>query len=283
MGFLDNLIKNSVKKGVENAVGNAVRQAVEPAATNLANQAANSINQATQSATTQVRQTNGLEDALTNLQSSAENYATTAAKNMKICPGCEAPTTADKKFCPKCGTKLPDETVAQGAVCSNCGKQNSIGTNFCSDCGTKLPFAIAEEQREAERCDAVMSEWDAKLPMYPKWNCGGSKFNLEEYEPNCFIFSADFGGNSHAAAQAVAQYRQWALQHSFRPAGEYPNQDNLYNKINGICYHIDTEHAFDGDPDCPTIGFNICEPVGGFEYVKPQPKQKTSLKNLFGF
>ena len=40
--------------------------------------------------------------------------------------------------------------------------------------------------------------------------------------------------------------------------------------------------CFDGDPDLPSIGFDISEPYGGFDYVKPEPKKATSFKDLFG-
>ena len=51
--------------------------------------------------------------------------------------------------------------------------------------------------------------------------------------------------------------------------------------IDGVCYHVDTEHCFEGDSDCPAIGFDKSEPYGGFNYVKPEPKKKTSFMDLF--
>ena len=80
----------------------------------------------------------------------------------------------------------------------------------------------------------------------------------------------------------------------FREAGQYPDRAHLYKKINGKCYHVDTEHCFEGSMERPEIWFNIQEPSGGFDYVKPEPKQQTrfdlndlkngldgGLKNLF--
>lgn len=185
----DSLLKRAIRRGVSNAVGNAVgkavQQAVEPKATEFANKAAGQIDAATQHAAQQgektVRQASGLEDALSNLQRSVESYATEAAKNMKVCPNCQKTTSADKKFCPDCGARLPEGSVAQGAVCPSCGKQNVIGTKFCQDCGTKLPVAVQEEQMHADDHASVMSKWDKQLPQYPKWNCGGSHFEIEVY------------------------------------------------------------------------------------------------------
>ncbi len=287
MGFLERAIKKGISEGIGNAVGDAIQKAVEPKATELANKAANHIDQATQSVNQQaqqtVRQASGLESAFSNLQRSMEGYATEAAKNMKICPICNEACSADKAFCPHCGAKLPDTTVTEDAICSNCGKQNSVGMKFCSDCGAKLPAAIQEEQAKAAQDEAIMAEWDEKLPCYPKWNCGGCYFCLEEIDAGIFMFAPSFEGDHNAASAAVEKYRQLAMQSGFRQAGEYPNKYHLYNKINGVCYHIDTEHCFDGDPDCPCIYFDTREPSGGFDYVKPEPKKPMSLKDLFGF
>ena len=277
MGFLE----RAIRRGVSDAVGKAIGKAIEPTVTDLTNKAANAIDQSVQNTEQQVARSSGLEGAMANLERSVQGYATEAAKNMKVCPNCNKPTTADKKFCPDCGTQLPEQTVAQGAVCPSCGKQNAIGTKFCQDCGTKLPAAIAEEQAQADRNAAVMAEWDEKLPQYPKWNCGGSEFNIEEYDPGCFEFRANFNGNHQAACRAVDEYRQILLQNGFRQAGEYPCIEHLYKMENGVCYHVDTGMCFEASPDSPSIAFNIQEPRGGFNYVKPEPKNKTSFLDLF--
>ena len=276
MGFLE----RAIRRGVSDAVGKAIGKAIEPTVTDLTNKAANAIDQAAQNTEQQVARSSGLEGAMANLERSVQGYATEAAKNMKVCPNCNKPTTADKKFCPDCGTQLPEQTVAQGAVCPNCGKQNAIGTKFCQDCGTKLPAAIAEEQAQADRNAAVMTEWDQYLSHYPKWSCGGSEFNIEEYDPGCFEFRANFNGNHQAARRAVDEYRQILLQNGFRQAGEYPCIEHLYKMESGVCYHVDTGMCFEASPDSPSIAFNIQEPRGGFDYVKPDPKKK---KSFFGF
>lgn len=284
---MSSLLERAIRRGVSNAVGNAVgkavQQAVEPKATEFANKAAGQIDAATQHAAQQgektVRQASGLEDALSNLQRSVESYATEAAKNMKVCPNCQKTTSADKKFCPDCGARLPEGSVAQGAVCPSCGKQNVIGTKFCQDCGTKLPVAVQEEQMHADDHASVMSKWDKQLPQYPKWNCGGSHFEIEVYD-GFTTFSVNFDGNTFRAKQAVEQYRQLLLEGGFREAGENPTIEHLYKMIDGVCYHADTEHCFEGDNDTATIYFNTGEPQGGF-YYKPD-KTSFGLKGLFG-
>lgn len=275
MGFLE----RAIRRGISDAVGKAIGKAIEPTVTDLTNKAANAIDQAAQNTEQQVARSSGLEGAMANLERSVQGYATEAAKNMKVCPNCNKPTTADKKFCPECGTQLPEQTVAQGVVCPSCGKQNVIGTKFCQDCGTKLPVAVQEEQMHADDHASVMSKWDKQLPQYPKWNCGGSHFEIEVYD-GFTTFSVNFDGNTFRAKQAVEQYRQLLLEGGFREAGENPTIEHLYKMIDGVCYHADTEHCFEGDNDTATIYFNTGEPQGGF-YYKPD-KKSFGLKGLFG-
>ncbi len=284
MSFLERAIRRGVSNAVGKAVENAVEKAVEPAATNLANKAADKAANAMDNAAGRVNHTpnasSGLEGAVNRWQQSVENYATEAAKNLKICPSCGEGARADQKFCPKCGTKLPEMTVAQGTVCPACGKQNTVGTKFCSDCGAKLPATLQEEQEKEARDRAMMREWEEKLPHYPKWDCGGGNFNIEVLDDINLMFSADFGGEVNAAYVAVKKYRECLLQNGFRQAGQYPSAEHLYKKVDGVCYHVDTEHCFDGDGDCPTVYFNTQEPTGGYDYVKPEPK-KSSFFDLF--
>lgn len=283
MGFLERAIRRGVSEGIGKAVGQAITKAVEPTATELANKAAQHFDNATQQNSRPKAQiASGLEGAFANLERAAQGYATEMSKNIKVCPNCNQPSDKEKLFCPSCGTKLPETTVSEGAVCTECNKQNPVGAKFCDACGAKLPAAIAEEQAQADRNAAVIAEWDTKLPQYPKWNCGGKNYCIEDMD-GYIRFSADFEGNRFAAEQAVAQYRKALVQNGFIQAGQYPNIAHLYKRVNGVCYHADTEHCFEGDPDCPNIYFNIDEPTGGYDYVKPEPKKQVGLKDLFKF
>ncbi|MBQ7005876.1 MAG: zinc ribbon domain-containing protein [Clostridia bacterium] len=283
MGFLERAIRRGVSEGIGKAVGQAITKAVEPTATELANKAAQHFdNAAQQNSRPKAQIVSGLEGAFANLERAAQGYATEMSKNIKVCPNCNQPSDKEKTFCPSCGTKLPETTVSEGAVCTECNKQNPVGAKFCDACGAKLPAAIAEEQAQADRNAAVIAEWDTKLPQYPKWNCGGKNYCIEDMD-GYIRFSADFEGNRFAAEQAVAQYRKALVQNGFIQAGQYPNIAHLYKRVNGVCYHADTEHCFEGDPDCPNIYFNIDEPTGGYDYVKPEPKKQVGLKDLFKF
>ncbi|MDR0839907.1 MAG: zinc ribbon domain-containing protein [Christensenellaceae bacterium] len=298
MGLLDKAIKSGLNKAIGNAVEQSVTKVVAPkveqAAANAVNKAADALNQSVgQSAppappTPQPNPTNQaavnqaantLGGLFGSLQSAATGFATEAAKNMKICPACGEPASAQTKFCPSCGATLPNETVAAGAVCPSCGKQNDIGTKFCADCGAKLPAAVAEEHAAQARTEATFAQWDTLLPQYPKWQFGGRNFELERLDDYdgapYYQFFADGAGQAE-----LAQYRQLLLDNGFRPAGQYPDQSQLFKRVDGVVYNVDLEHAFDSDG--MTLYFTVREPSGGFDYVKPEKKsQSGGLFDLF--
>lgn len=287
MGIFDKITRG-ITRGIGNAVSNATQKAVERKATEILtpkiNQAADTIaGNVEQSSSTANKnagcQTNSLESAISNLNGSINSYVNKTACNIKICSKCEKPTSADKKFCPNCGELLPETTVAQGAVCSACGKQNGIEEKFCSECGAKLPQTLQSEQKALQENENVLARWQTLLPEYPVWTFGGKEFYLENYDTH-FVFSSKHNSYEEGL-DAVKKYRQLLLQNGFVQAGQYPSIEHLYKKINGICYHVDTEHCFEGDADRPSIGFDKSEPTGGFDYQE-KPKKKKSLFDLFG-
>ena len=176
-------------------------------------------------------------------------------------------------------------TVADGAKCTKCGRQNEPGTRFCSGCGEKLPAAAAAEQAAAEADAAVLKEWTEKLPDFPVWSCGGSDMELEQEtgtETESWRFSVTLV-TPVAAQNAVKQYRQVLMQNGFKTEGQYPDEEHLYKRVNGVSCHVDTEHCFQGDADSPTIYFDHSQPTGGYDYKKPEKKQSGGLLGaLFG-
>ena len=280
MGLLDNALKHGVNRALGNAVANTIErkvvETVSPIANDAADRAADAILQtAPQAQQPQNTQAAGaqLGGMFAGLAGAAQSFANEAAKNMKICSACGEPAGAETKFCPNCGAELPEQTVAQGAICSSCGKDNDIGTKFCADCGAKLPFAVAEEKAAENRDNAVLSQWGAVLPQYLKWCFGGHDLSLEQtgdYDGYPFYSF----GISGVGSREVEQYVQLAKQQGFRPAGKYPDDSQLFKRVDGLVYNIDTEHAFDGGG--VSIGFTVREPSGGFDYVKQEPPQKKS-------
>lgn len=269
-------LKNSLLRGIGQELGKAVGRAITDAVSPAANQ------QAAQPMTPTCQQPAwGAGLPLAGLEHALQGYATQMSPNLKACPGCGNPASADQTYCPRCGTKLPEETLAQGARCPQCGRQNGLGMKFCQDCGAQLPAAADEEDASAAQDAQVLAAWDEKLSYYPKWCFGGRNYRIESYDEGAYLFSASFDGDSTAAQNAVTQYRQYLAQCGFRPAGMHPSTAHLYQRINGVVYHVDTEHCFEGSADTVDVGFMTGEPQGGFDYVKPEPRQAAGWQDLF--
>ncbi len=210
-----------------------------------------------------------------------DKMATDSMKNMYVCVMCEEPVKGKKEFCPKCGAAMPDKSIMELALCPGCGKQNMPGTEKCEDCGAKLPYKELMEEAQSRKDAQVLDRASKELPMFPLWNCGGSHFDLCDCGDGRYIFSSWFDGNESEAQASVSRYRELARMAGFREAGKYPGEDHLYKMIDGVCYHVDTEHCFEGDSDAPSIYFLLNdEPTGGFDYVKPEPAKKSG--GLFG-
>jgi RNA polymerase subunit RPABC4/transcription elongation factor Spt4 len=291
MGFLDKLagkVVSGAAKGVGNAVQNTAERKATEAVQGQIDKTADKIIKTGTESTAQTNYDDGAVDTgavattaggLAGLAGMMTGFANEAAKNIKICPKCQQGAGADKKFCPACGTALPEQTLGAGAACKDCGKQNDIGTKFCAGCGAKLPIALQEEQAAKMRDGNVMQNWTTMLPQYPQWTCGGYDFCLEEN-------GTDDKGRPyyHFGAMGVSQsnlnaYREILKQNGFRTAGEYPSEDALFKRINGVVYCFDSGDPF-VDPGHLGVSFGIREPHGGFDYVKPEKKEK---KGLFGF
>ena len=302
MGLFDRALKDAINKGVQSAVSKAVEGAVRPAADKLAQQTAHAVTDKASEHIGEIKASvNEANAAMAEANEAAkdvtpeqwnqafsylEGMANDAAKKMKLCPICGEMVKGEMQFCPHCGAKLPDKTLAELALCPNCGKQNPPGSDFCSECGAKLPGKQLAEEAEAEKDRAVLARWSERLPQFPVWSCGGSHFDLAELEEGRFCFSAWFSGNSAAAQRSVRLYREALKEQGFRQAGRYPSEEHLYKMVDGVCCHADTEHCFEGDADAPSLYFaRGDEPSGGFDYVKPEaPKKKAGglLGSLFG-
>ena len=184
MGFLKNAVKNGLSdglsKGIKDAVNSAVESAVKPVADKYANAAASQLDKVADEMNANLNETNeslkeaneaakgtgfgfaNLEASLNKYASSARSYATELAKNFKECPNCGEMCEADRKFCPKCGAKLPDTTMADGLVCPKCGHQNTLETRFCSECGEPLPAYADEIAKEQEELAQRKAEEEAE-------------------------------------------------------------------------------------------------------------------------
>ncbi|HJJ76321.1 zinc ribbon domain-containing protein [Methanocorpusculum sp.] len=276
MGFLDRAISRGISRGVSNAIGDAVQQAIAPKVERVANKMSDEIDKAAASAAEE-REAQQRQRASTgmfaNLQKSAENYATEMSKNIKICPNCGESSPKEKDFCPHCGTKLPDKTAADGYVCTACGLQNTVGTKFCSGCGEKLPAAVEEEENARLADEKVLGEdWDTYLAPYPKWQNGGSGFDIEQIgEDNghpMYEFRATGVGRND-----LLDYKELLKQNGFaRPPG-WSSDEELYKVIDGVSYSVNSTEPFPCEPGHLQLCFHVRE-------FKPPEQKKAG--GLFG-
>ena len=271
MSLLKNLISDAVSdgvgRGIRDAVGKAVETAVQPAADKLAGQAAEQINQATQSlekstqaasaaqsetgstaqsetgsaaqAASQAKYsgTASLEAALKGWTGAMQTAAGQAVQNMKECPRCGEIVTADHKFCPKCGTALPEKTIGEAYLCPKCGKQNLPETVYCVECGTRLP--AAEEARARQ-----ISNWEEWIPHYPKWDLGGelelTQGDTMNGEQTVRLFV------KNAGQQELNRYIALLKESGFIPA--YDGDSDIYYKVvDGVCRSFDKTDAVSDD------------------------------------
>ena len=271
MSLLKNLISDAVSdgvgRGIRDAVGKAVETAVQPAADKLAGQAAEQINQATQSlekstqaasaaqsetgstaqsetgsaaqAASQAKYsgTASLEAALKGWTGAMQTAAGQAVQNMKECPRCGEIVTADHKFCPKCGTALPEKTIGEAYLCPKCGKQNLPETVYCVECGTRLP--AAEEARARQ-----ISNWEEWIPHYPKWDLGGelelTQGDTMNGEQTVRLFV------KNAGQQELNRYIALLKENGFIPA--YDGDSDIYYKVvDGVCRSFDKTDAVSDD------------------------------------
>ena len=207
--------------------------------------------------------------------STLERMALDALKDKHICPKCDEAFKGE--FCPKCGGKLSEKTALEMGLCPKCGKQEMPGTEFCTACGAKLPYKEFLEEVQVGKDREVLDRFRRELPQFPVWECGGSSFDLSELEEGRYFFGAWFDGDEAAAQKSVKDYQECLKRNGFVQAGKYPHDEHLYKMIDGVCYHADTEHVFEGDADSPSVYFlKGDEPPGGFDYVKPEPAKKSS-------
>ena len=292
MSLLDRLLKDTVGKAVESAAREGVKQAVRPAADAAANAAANAAAKGINHATEGIRQSANEAAASMNEANAAaskvsnedwekafsvlEGMATTASKNMKVCPACGEAAKADVKFCPACGTRLPEQTVYEMSKCPACGHQNDPGTSFCAECGAKLPSKIAEEEALKAKDAAELAKWDDILPMYPSWRFGGSGIQLEDRRGDGGMLAILSVGSTSRAE--LDKYFALLKENGFERPRNWSADETVFKIVGGNAYVVNQTDAFQ-DPDCFSIYFGI---DNSYLPKKEEPKKKGFLSGLFG-
>jgi len=113
----------------------------------------------------------------------------------------------------------------------------------------------------------ILDKWETLLPQYPKWIFGGDNIELDNVAESGDV--PFYALNVYGVGRAeVEQYRQLLKQNGFRPAGKYPDEGQLYKRVDSIVYNADLEHAYDGGSSYISLAFTVREPDGGFDYKK---------------
>ncbi len=250
------LFKDAIKKGISDSISKAVKEAatnvVAPAVNKVAEAASAKINEVSNEISQNVNEANeSLNEAAAQLNTAVEesnqaavnagtdlgtlfgsfvnnatSFAANLATNLKECPSCGEAAPADSEFCPCCGAKLPEKTIADGFKCSVCGEVNPIGQAYCVKCGGKLNATVEKEQKLAK-------EWKEKLADYPVWNCGGSDYYIEENGDNegypIYLLSID-----GTTENAVKKYIEVLKEAGFAVPEGMEADAVLTKNINGV-------------------------------------------------
>ena len=132
-----------------------------------------------------------------------------------------------------------------------------------------IEMAKKEMQAEAEAKQAaeaaIFEKWEENFPYYPKWDVGGTDFELEELEPMNGYPSWRFclKGRPFLVEQYAAKLRA----DGFKAKASDPddlNADTYYKLVDGVCYAWNrTDACNDG---WINVGFYVDK------YVEPKPK-----------
>jgi membrane protease subunit (stomatin/prohibitin family) len=113
----------------------------------------------------------------------AQNINTGGGSAVK-CPNCGITLQSGKKFCPGCGTAMPNNETRKVIKCSNCNAIISPGMKFCPECGNPYnpcPNCGADMTGKAVQCAVC-----GYIPPKPCPHCGKSleKSNAK-FCPHC--------------------------------------------------------------------------------------------------
>lgn len=265
MGLFKNILSDAINEGIGKAVGKAVEKAVTPAAEQLAKKQAEVIDNASK------KLEEHIEKAQTEVASAVDAVSEAAADATEAVKAAaeEGEATVKRELTPE-----EKEQAAQA-------------TQALKGLGMIFSGAIAQAKKEAEEEEAakkaaeaaIFEEWETNLGAYPKWDVGGSEFELEELTPQ----------NGHPAFRLgltgrpflVEMYAQKLRADGFVAKGSNPddlNADTYYKIIDGVC------HAFNRSDACCDGGINVTFYVDNYTPPKPKAEQANQpadeLKNL---
>ena len=249
MGLLKNILSDAIGDSLSKAVGKAVEKTVAPAAEQFAKKQAEVIDNASKK----------IEETIE--KAGAEVEAAKAAAE-------EGETTVRRELTPEEKAKAEEAKEAL----------KGLGMIFSGAIAQAKKEMEAEKTAKAEAEAAIFENWETNLGAYPKWDVGGSDFELEELTPMNGHPAFRLGLNGRPFL--VEMYAQKLRADGFVAKGSNPedlNADTYYKIIDGVC------HAFNRTDACYDGGINVTFYVDNYTPPKPKPVQTDAadeLKNL---
>ncbi len=211
----------------------------------------------------------------------------------KYCIECGDVVESAGETCPKCGSKLPDKNMLECITCPKCGSKCSMEARECSQCGEKLPWVVLEEMHSARMDEKTLDSWESILPQFPRWNGGGSDFELEARDEDYGDEGRDlalFSAIAPSKEQALRKYTELLRQNGFvNPYGDDGWDETLCKVIDGTCYVFCQANMDRGsDDDSFYVSFAIrndyIKKLEDLEKKRNAPKEppKQKPKGLFG-
>lgn len=246
MGLFKDILSGAVSDTLGKVVGQAVEKAVTPAAEHLAQKQAEAIDKLAQKTEQAVAESSAAMDK-------AAEAATDGAQKQEL--------TSEQK-----------EQAKQAA-----DALKGLSMMFSGAVAQAKREAEAEEAAKKAAEAAIFENWEENLGQYPKWDVGGSEFELEELTPL----------NGHPAWRFSLKGRPYLIElymNKLRAEGftamhcSNPldlNADTYFKMIDGVCY------AFNRSDACQdgyiTVSFYVDNYV---PKVQKPAQQSAELKNL---
>ncbi len=264
MGLFKNILSEAIGDSLSKAVGKAVEKTVAPAAEQFAKKQAEAIDNASKKLEEKIEKAGTEVAAAVDAVSDAASDATAAAKAAVE----EGETTVRRELTP--------EEKAQAEEAKEALK--GLGMIFSGAIAQAKKEMEAEKTAKEEAEAAIFENWETTLGAYPKWDVGGSDFELEELTPMNGHPAFRLGLNGRPFL--VEMYAQKLRAEGFVAKGSNPddlNADTYYKIVDGVC------HAFNRTDACYDGGINVTFYVDNYTPPKPKPVQKDAadeLKNL---
>lgn len=235
MGFLKNILSGALEEGLSKAVSKAVEKTVVPAAEKFAQKQADAIDKAADKQAKAIEDaTSGIDDATAQLDQAAGEVETATKTGMV-----KDPQTGEMR-------PMTEEEKAQAKDAAQALK--GLGMMFSGAMAQAKKEAAAEEAKKVAAEQAIFEKWEENLPAFPKWDVGGSEFELREEMPRngkpVFLFS--LAGRPYLTELYATKLRSAG----FQAMGSNPmdlNADRLYKIIDDVCWVWDrSEGCYDG-------------------------------------